>query len=82
MPRILEKHDTPLGMSHGIGKIAARQNIEITVPVKVGHDRLGRSIHREEVAFDEIILAVVFQDPDAMVRLEYTGIIKIVAVHI
>ena len=79
---VLQKHDAPFGMSCGIRKIAGDQNIEIAILVKISHLCPGSAVHGEKVPFDKIVLAVIFQDPDSVVRLEHTGIVEIVAVHI
>ena len=56
-------------MSFKIGKIAGRQNIEIAVLVKISDFCPGCSVHRKKVAFVKIVLPIIFQDPDSMVRL-------------
>jgi len=60
-PVFLQINDAPLEMLR-VGKIAGRQNIEIAVAVKIGHFRARRAIHREEVALDKIVAAVVLQN--------------------
>src|SRR5213078_1985173 len=79
---ILEVHDAPLGMSGGVGKIARGQDIEVTISVEIRDYRLGRSIHGEKVALGKIVVAIILQDPDAVVRLENTRIVEVVAVHV
>src|SRR6266576_4196584 len=79
---ILEVHDAPLGMSGGVGKIARGEDIEVTISVEIRDYRLGRSIHGEKVALGKIVVAIILQDPDAVVRLENTRIVEVVAVHV
>src|SRR2546427_10329175 len=79
---ILEVHNAPFGMSYGVGKIARGQDIEVTIPVEIRDCRLGRSIHGEKVALGKIVVTIIFQDPDAVVRLENTRIVEVVAVHV
>src|SRR6266542_3628700 len=50
--------------------------------VRISHCCPGSSIHREKVALLKAVFAIIFQNPDSMVRLENTGIVEIVAVHI
>ena len=63
-------------------KLLVVTNIQVAVLVEVGNFCSGRSVHRKEEAFVKVVLPVVFQDPDPVIRLQHAREVKIVAVHI
>jgi len=52
-----------------VRKVAGRKNVEIPVFVEVRDFGPRCSIYREKETLMKIVVAVILQDPDAMVRL-------------
>src|ERR671920_395322 len=66
----------------GVGKIARHEDIEITVLVEIGDFGAGSSVQGEEEAFAEVIPAIVLQDPNSVIRLQYTRVVQVVPIHV
>src|SRR5688572_26194184 len=68
-------------MSLEIRKIAGGEHVGITVLVEISNLRPCCSIHRKKQALAKVVAAIIFQDPNPVIRLEDPGIIEVVAVH-
>ena len=69
-------------MSQRVGKIAGRQNVRIAVVIKVGDNRMRRSVQRKEIALGEVVTPVVFQNPHTVVGLQNARVVEVVSVHV